>query len=153
MIAEALVCTALTIFNEARGEPWAGRMAVALVLRNRAKQHNHGLCWEAFRDHQFSWTNDRDNLQVFPSGPAWIDAVQIARTALNTPWDFTNGATHYHTLDVHPAWDVNLEQVGIWGNHVFFKEKDMREVSLATKIRPDRMDGTYLASVFRVRIK
>src|SRR5690349_17153723 len=96
VIAEAVLCAALNVYYEARSEPWAGRMAVALVTRNRARLYQTSICFETFRYKQFSWTLDPKNLQSLPKGKAWQDALVIAKTALNTPDDFTHGATEYH---------------------------------------------------------
>src|SRR6266545_2100916 len=103
MIAEATLCVALAVFHEARSEPWESKMAVALVVRNRARKNNTSYCWEVFRYRQFTAIEDRRNRQVLPKGSAWKDALQIARTALNTSADFTNGATEYHLIK-EPAW-------------------------------------------------
>ena len=123
MIAEATLCAALSVYYEARSEPWNGRMAVALVVRNRARIHNTSICWETFRWKQFSWTLNSDNLRTLPTGPAWKDALQIARTALNTPVDFTGGATEFHLTD-EPAWwvDDKLQPVGRFGAHTFYRK-------------------------------
>lgn len=122
MIAEAVLCLALNVFHEARSEPWEGRMAVALVTRNRARRHKTSICWETFRDQQFSWTDDRALRRTLPDGAAWKDAQWIGRTALNTSADFTQGATHYHHVAINPSWNRSLKYVGRWGDHLFYKE-------------------------------
>lgn len=121
MIAEAVLCLALNVYHEARSEPWEGRMAVALVTRNRARRHHTSICWETMRYKQFSWTLDPKNLRVLPSGEAWKDALWIGRTALSTPTDFTGGADHYHHVSISPGWP-NVRYVGRWGDHLFYKE-------------------------------
>lgn len=122
MIPEAILCVALNVFHEARSEPWEGRMAVALVTRNRARNNHTSVCWEVFRDRQFSWTEDRKLRQALPSGKAWKDALTIARTALNTTEDFTHGATEYH-LTTEPAWWAPyMIRVGQWGAHTFYRK-------------------------------
>lgn len=121
MIAEAILCAALNVYHEARSEPWEGKMAVALVTRNRARINNTSVCWEVFRDRQFSWTEDRKLRQTLPVGKAWQDALQIARTALHTSVDFTRGATEFHTKEVSPWWKQYMVPVGAWGNHVFYR--------------------------------
>lgn len=124
MIAEAVLCLALNVYHEARSEPWEGRMAVALVTRNRARRHHTGICWETFRDRQFSWTLDRTLRQRLPTGAAWQDAQWIARTALNTSTDFTGGATHFHHVSISYPWNDRLKFVGRWGDALFYKENE-----------------------------
>jgi spore germination cell wall hydrolase CwlJ-like protein len=121
MIAEAVLCAALNVYHEARSEPWEGRMAVALVTRNRARANKTTVCWEVFRDRQFTWTEDRRLRQALPSGKAWQDAIVIARTALNTSEDFTHGATEYHVEGLKVWWAPYMIRIGVWGHHVFYK--------------------------------
>lgn len=123
MIAESILCAALVVFYEARSEPWEGRMAVALVVRNRARTHGTSICWETFRYKQFSWTLEPANLRALPTGPAWTDALQIARTALNTSVDFTDGATEYHLISEPAWWAPAMVPIGVWGNHQFYRRK------------------------------
>jgi spore germination cell wall hydrolase CwlJ-like protein len=122
VIAEAVLCAALNVYHEARSEPWEGKMAVALVTRNRARNNGTSICWEVFRDRQFSWTIERKNMQALPKGPAWKDALLVARTALNTPGDFTNGATEYHLKSEPAWWAPYMIPVGQYGNHLFYKK-------------------------------
>jgi len=122
VIAEAVLCLALNVYHEARGEPWDGRVAVALVVRNRAEKNGTSICWEVFRDGQMSWTNDMRNLRTLPAGAAWDQALAVARTVAGGTIDFTNGATYYHTRDMHPRWARAMRRVGVWGAHVFYRE-------------------------------
>lgn len=122
MIAEAVLCLALNVYHEARGEPFAGRVAVALVVRNRAEKHGTSVCWETFRESQFSWTNDMRNLRALPSGDKWDEAQVVARMVMGGTDDFTRGATHYHTLGIRPRWTRSLVKIGTWGSHVFYRE-------------------------------
>lgn len=122
MIAEATLCVALVVYHEARGEPWESRMGVALVVRNRARNNNTSYCWETFRYRQFTAIEDRRNRMTIPKGKAWQDALQIARTALNTSVDFTHGATEY-CLTSEPAWWAPyMIRVGQWGAHTFYRK-------------------------------
>lgn len=122
MIAEAVFCAALVVYHEARSEPWEGRMAVALVVRNRARKHNTTVCWQVFRYAQFSFTLVPSNLKAVPTGAAWQDALQIARTALNTPDDFTHGATEYHLTKEPAWWAPYMIRAGQWGAHTFYRK-------------------------------
>ena len=125
-----LTCLALNVYKEARGEPDIGQMAVALVTINRARNRFDGdVCKAVFQDKQFSWTiTDVENGVLLPSkrpnrkSESWLKATEIARMAL-TMKDFTGGANHYHATYVSPAWVKNLELVGKWGDHIFYKEK------------------------------
>jgi spore germination cell wall hydrolase CwlJ-like protein len=123
MLAEALLCLALNVYHEARGEPVEGRKAVALVTRNRAQQNGHGVCWEVFRYKQFSWTLLPSKTQRVPAGEEWEEAKRIAGKVLAGAVDFTGGATHYHTVSIYPRWAGAMERVGQWGDHVFYRAR------------------------------
>lgn len=132
IIASAMMCMALNIYFEARGEPMQGRHAVALVTMNRAKGDPDKVCEVVFKPRQFSWANGR----VTRLGMAYhidIDheydekafnaAMQIARVHLKG-WvkDFTGGATHYHAKSVHPRWSNSFERVAVIGDHIFYRK-------------------------------
>ena len=122
MIAEAVLCLALNVYHEARGEPWDGRVAVALVTRNRAERHGTSICWETFRESQFSWTNDIRKLRTLPAGDKWDESLAVARAVAGGAADITSGATHYHTLGIRPRWAKSMIKIGVWGSHVFYRE-------------------------------
>ena len=122
MIAEAALCLALNVYHEARGEPLEGREAVALVTRNRAEKYGTSICWETFRDGQFSWTNDARNLRSLPTGDKWDEALYVARLVIGGLQDFTGGATYYHLIGIRPRWTRTMTKVGRYGAHVFYRE-------------------------------
>lgn len=117
MIDAAVLCLALNLYHEARSEPIEGQLAVALVTINRARGNPARICQEVFRPHQFSWT-------LKP--PPITDVKQfekmkgIAKKALSMR-DFTGGADHFHADYVSPKWATNLERIGQWGRHVFYR--------------------------------
>lgn len=125
MIAEAALCIALNVFYDpAPKEPMEGKLAVAFVPRTRAQRNGTSVCWEIFKESQFSWANDGLNLRVLPSGPKWDEALLIAQEVVDGKvQDFTRGATHYHAIGSRPRWakDPKLVRVGVWGSHVFYR--------------------------------
>lgn len=123
MIAEALLCLALTVHYEARGEPVEGRIAVALVTRNRAQQSGNGYCWEAFKASQFSWTSDTTKLVRLPKGAEWEESKRVAEYVIRGGTDFTKGATSFHATSVLPVWAGAMDRVGQWGSHIFYRAR------------------------------
>jgi len=126
VLAEAVLCMALTVHHEARGEPYIGREAVAHVLHNRAKRYGTGVCWEAFRYKQFSWTLHPSKLKRLPRGPEWEKAIQVSRRVLAGTADFTGGADHFHLVGLTPLPDwvtPKLEVIGQWGDHIFYRPR------------------------------
>lgn len=128
----AALCLAANLYHEARGEPAAGQLAVALVTMNRAAQNPAKVCNVVFSPKQFSWTNQYVSKvpggwklapRLYPADArAWEQAKKTARLALsNRVRDFTKGATHYHTTEISPYWaNSDLKRVGVIGKHLFY---------------------------------
>ncbi|WP_199153494.1 cell wall hydrolase [Chromobacterium sp. ASV23] len=136
MIAAAVMCLALNVFHEARGEPLAGQIAVAQVTINRAKEQD-GVCSAVFEDKQFSWVDARTRVKrvdgkvvsiqlkrrALPNDErAWASAVSVAAGALAGVYpDYVRGAKFYHEKSVRPDWLKHFKKVAVIGNHVFYK--------------------------------
>jgi len=134
---DELICLALNDYWEARGESTRGRVAVAQVVLNRARDprfpnsicgvvtenrsHKPGLC-------QFSWNCDgRDDT---PSETAaWRASILLAKSLLmrnNAISDLTDGALWYHNRAVDPGWSGRLEFATRVGDHYFYRESGPR---------------------------
>lgn len=131
IVSTALVCMALNIYHEARGEQVPGQYAVALVTMNRAGTPER-VCDTVFRRKQFSWANravKRDQAGwrigqgLIPRElEAWERAQIIAGITLaGRMSDFTQGSTHYHARWVRPYWSSKLERTRAIGGHVFYR--------------------------------
>ena len=132
MIASALICLALNVYSESRGEPTAGQYAVAMVTLNRANFKNENVCEEVFRPKQFSWTNSdvKRTRGGWALGPrhipkdkkAWAAAKNVAALAMEGRIDdFTDGSTYFHEISAKPAWRKKMQRVVQVGHHVFYK--------------------------------
>ena len=119
MIEAAVLCMALNLFHEARGEPLDGQFAVAQATLNRAQRDPAKVCDVVRAKNQFSWT-------IKPTGVKDMDAYRqaemVARLSFHMQ-DFTGGADHYHALSVYPSWAPAFDVAGRWGNHVFYKQR------------------------------
>jgi len=131
IVATAVMCLAINIFHEARGETIPGQYAVALVTMNRAKKDPEQVCEVVFKRKQFSWTigSYKKVKQGYSLSPhltpkdvaAWRTAVIIARTTLSGRMlDFTHKANHYHADYVRPPWAASMRQVAKIGGHIFY---------------------------------
>jgi N-acetylmuramoyl-L-alanine amidase len=130
-----------TIYGEARGESDLGKLAVGCVVCNRANyaldyMQEHGQHHPLYGDgtpagacrvpYQFScWNKNDPNYQIIFDLD--IDSEEAepcalaAETALDDPEDDpSNGATHYHTKNVHPAWANGKEPCAEIGAHLFY---------------------------------
>lgn len=116
----SLMCMAVAVFFEARGEPQAGQMAVAQVIMNRLADQRYpdDVCGVVFENKQFSFAN--------AGGSFDLPDTQAARGALEVAQDFMDGetypinATHYHTRAVSPVWRHAFKLESAIGAHVFY---------------------------------
>lgn len=125
-----LRCLAENIYHEARGEPYAGRVAVAEVTLNRVTSSRfpnsvcavvHQLNRSAATSRQvaaFSWTV----MDVSrPRGDAWQRARKVAAKVYDgehTP--VVPDSLHYHATYVEPRWSRSMKPITTIGNHVFY---------------------------------
>lgn len=119
MIATAIMCLALNVYHESRGEPLHGQQAVALVTMNRAGGDPKRVCKEVYRKGQFSWT--KQGRPAPAEQKAWRRARQIAADVVHRRMvDFTGGATHFHHKTVRPKWRGMKLAMSI-GSHRFYR--------------------------------
>lgn len=124
-------CLALNIYFEARGEPEAGRRAVAHVVLNRAADRRwpDSPCaviaqgWpESGPLCQFSWYCD-GNSDIPRPGAHWRDAARLADLVYRgRSQDPTSGALWYHADYVTPWWSSNLRRGPKIGRHIFYHD-------------------------------
>jgi N-acetylmuramoyl-L-alanine amidase len=132
-----------TVFGEARGESWRGKLAVAYVIVNRAniakayrersgKEHamfgDGTLAGACMMPWQFSvWSRTDPNFQRLSRAstqPGWDECVDAVLTAVSgREKDPSNGATHYHSRSARPVWSRGKASVVI-GNHRFLRLMD-----------------------------
>lgn len=129
---------ARTIFGEARGESWLGKLAVGWVVRNRADIAKKGKMQALFGNgniasackvpKQFSCWNENDPnrrllLAVSLETDVHFKECFAAAAAVISGYrdDPTNGATHYHTKAVDPTWDDKMTIVLQEGKHIFYR--------------------------------
>ena len=126
MILEAaLLCLALNIFHEARGETILGQYAVAQVTMNRAGWDQSRVCKVVYASRQFSWTHQparhRKPSRVDPE--SWEKAQVIARVTLERPGlmnVLVKDADHYHATYVRPKWRKGMTRTARIGRHIFY---------------------------------
>lgn len=111
-----LYLLAKLVYSEARGEPYAGQVAVAAVVLNRVEDPNfpntlQGVIYQpwaftALHDGQFS---------LEPNTTAY----EAAQDALNG-WDPTYGCVYYYNpATATSSWIFSREVIVTIGNHVF----------------------------------
>lgn len=89
----------LTVYLEAGGESFAGKIAVAFAIVNRMKIKNKGVCEIVFASQQFSCHNSGDPGRMRLDRiekEVWRDSIIAFRdAAAHVIEDITKGATHY----------------------------------------------------------
>lgn len=133
-MATVLFCLALTVFQEARGEPLMGQRAVATVVLNRSRIRNLDTCEVLLERGQFSWKPERYIQKVrvksgkgyrfvktgLPVGSkAWKNAEKAAKLAYFSS-DSMQNAEFFHAKYVNPGWHRRYSPVFTVGNHVFY---------------------------------
>ncbi|MBL4693571.1 MAG: cell wall hydrolase [Magnetovibrio sp.] len=127
---------ARTLYGEARGESRSGKEAVACVIMNRVKRaQSRGNYWwgnsvesVCQKPWQFSCWNENDpNLEkilAMTSGHRVFDTcLRIARRAISGCLDdATQGATHYHNLNINPPWSRGRPACVEIGHHLFYND-------------------------------
>lgn len=117
----------VTIWQEARGEPYEGKLAVGEVIRNRMKRNyfsNGTVSGTVLRDYQFSGWNVGDPNRI---SSIQIDDNDATVGACISSWkesissSVAKGAVLYCNLHLaHPSWAKPEKMVAEIGNHSFF---------------------------------
>lgn len=132
---------AATLWGEARGETYEGKLAIAHVIMNRLKKPGwwsrskddvpddtvaavcvdpaQFTCWH---DGQAARVRDRaKNPDLYMGEFAFRSCLRAALAVLDTPTvDPTSGATHYHTAAILPGWAKTLSPCAAVGSHLFY---------------------------------
>jgi N-acetylmuramoyl-L-alanine amidase len=128
----SLMCIAVAIYFEARGEPSAGQIAVAHVIQNRITDHRYpdnacdvvkqGYYWNGHpikNKCQFSFYCDGKSDSPY-NKQGWYNSLYIATLSSLIP-DQTKGATHYHSIGVYPYWAIEGRVTAHIDGHIFYK--------------------------------
>jgi len=133
-----LKCLTENIYFEARGLHTKGQIAVGLVTLNRviSKYYPNTICgvvWQKKTNPktkkkvaQFSWTLDKFSNKPKKNTNTYRTIKRLAAFLLNREsaiTDFTNGATHYHTANVNPAWAKKITYIATYDGHLFYIEE------------------------------
>lgn len=120
-----------TIYGEARGEPFEGKVAVGRVIINRSNSNKWFGGATIARTCQMPWQfscwnpNDPNRAKLLavskdkPSMQNCIRAAEAAERGEGPEW--LVGCTHYHTTAIAPKWAKNQKPVGQIGAHLFYR--------------------------------
>ena len=125
-----VMCIAMAVYWEARGEPLAGRFAVAEVVINRMHDPRYpddacGVVYdggEGRHQCEFSFFCDGKSDQPDLSSVSWYSAQRVAQAVYEHRAERVVGeATHYHTKLVRPDWASSGDVVATIDNHIFYR--------------------------------
>jgi len=119
-----------TIWGEAEGEPWFGKLAVAAVILNRVfdKRWPATIKEVCLQTEQFScWTNHSRlfkiaSLDTQSSSYIECDEATLELTVERRFFDPIMGATHFHAINVMPKWAKDKKPVYIIARHMFYND-------------------------------
>ena len=117
-------CLKTALYFEARGESLKGQFAVAEVILNRVDNPSYpkSVCAVVEQGCQFSFTCDGHS-DVMKDRAAADRAGRIARVMLDgAPRALTQGATHFHTVNVNPSWSRRFPRTASIGAHLFYRQ-------------------------------
>ena len=117
-----LECLAVAVYFESKGEPLAGQLAVANVIRNRSKSSRFArtYCGVIRQAGQFSFVRRGGFPPIARSSANWRTAVAIATVADQDLWDApAANALFFHARRVSPGW--KMARVASVGNHHFYR--------------------------------
>lgn len=135
---QELKCLTENIYFEARGQHTIGQLAVGLVTLNRvvSKHYPNSICGVVWQKKinpktkkmvaQFSWTLDNISNTPKKNTGTYRDIKMLAAFLLDREsaiTDFTNGATHYHSVNVNPAWAKKITYLATYDEHLFYVEE------------------------------
>ena len=115
-----LMCMAVAVYFEARGEPLQGQYAVAEVVMNRVADERYPdtVCGVVFERKAFSFTHDGKPDRL-PKTPAGEKAMEVA-TNVMAGLKMGITSTHYHATYVKPYWTSHFELAATFGDHIFY---------------------------------
>lgn len=118
-------CLATVIHYEANSEHYAGQLAVAKVVHNRAKERSLPICKVILEPGQFSGMSST-KIKQFSSkkDEHYIMAKQIAIMSFDESVDPSRGATFFRKKTM--STPTNMIVVVTHGNHKFLKERTMQ---------------------------
>jgi spore germination cell wall hydrolase CwlJ-like protein len=115
---EPLDILARTIYAEAEGESYKGKLAVASVIYIRAKKDINKMVDVVLKPKQFSCWNS--GVPKEGQGQAWKDSLEIAQRLLSGNFKSIVNATHYYNPKIaFPKWARGRQAVAMIGRHRF----------------------------------
>ena len=118
-----LTCLAQVVYDEARGEPFKGQIAVAKVVLNRAESWGRSICSVVY--HKRGRTCQFSGMCSKKPKPVKREFYELAYRVLNDEFhDVTKGATYFHATYASPDWSRvknEFRKTIKIGKHIFYE--------------------------------
>jgi len=137
MLEAAVLCLAMNIYHEARGESLAGQMGVANSVLNRVDDPRfpNDVCGVVYQARYSSWDKvnpirNKCSYSWYCDGKsdtplddrAFLEATLLSKHMLEIGYpDLTGGATHYHADYVQPYWAETLSYTVKIDQHIYYR--------------------------------
>jgi spore germination cell wall hydrolase CwlJ-like protein len=126
-----MVCITEAIYYEARNQPFIGQVAVAHTIINRVMdwRFHDTFCKVIKQRRHYSYRNGvpYNRMLPMPNKEATAKALLAAQHAITSAYDITEGATHYHKLNIDPYWRATKRQLVSINDHIFYRWDDYKE--------------------------
>lgn len=121
MLSTSLLCLAMTIYMESRGEPENGQVAVGYTVINRVEHNRSTKVCTVANSKEYTW-NKKAKVKDFEAFKKCKElAARILTKSIKDP---TYGATHFHHKRIKPEWRKQMIKTLAVGHHIFYKYKD-----------------------------
>ena len=122
-LSREVECLAVGVYFESKSEPFAGQLAVANVIANRANSKGRfpsSYCGVLKQRGQFSFVRGSGWPPIAKNGAQWKSALSAARIVHSAEQASNIGrAMFFHAKRVSPGW--KLTKVAAIGNHIFYR--------------------------------
>lgn len=117
-----ILCLALVMYHEARGEPTRGEMQVGHVVMARVKDKRYpdNVCDVVFQDSQFEFVEVLNDYTPYDRR-SWRKSYALAKLIYNGVVVDNINANHYHNMTIKPEWTNEMEMVLAYNEHVFYR--------------------------------
>lgn len=124
-LEKEISCMANSIYYEARGESYEGKLAVATVIMNRTNSDKFpssicGVTYQAVKGkYQFSWVKTTTKKK---SSDDWDLSVELAKKVIFNQETHAflqkSNALYFHSVHAKPRW--KFKKIARIGNHIFY---------------------------------
>lgn len=131
-----VIVVALTLYLEAGNQPYAGKVMVGDVIKNRSAICGKPLKVVCLQKNQFSCWNRKQPRKVWrklkldcdAAYQSWVECMTVARMVCKPDYTPATPATYYlnpktANKKTMKIWKKTLHKVAVVCDHVFYREK------------------------------